>query len=96
MPEPEYIKGYKVDRDKRKATYGSREADPENTTFLAIWEKCPLDFKYLGDGKESDGKTALVLVLEDGYDKESLEKTVIPSLTAPYTKVFTAGIWVRI
>ena len=97
MSEPEvYIKGYKVDRDKLKATYGSREDDPENTRFLAIWEKFPLDFKYLASGRELDGKVALVLVLEDGYDEESLKKTDIPSLTAPYTKVFTAGIWVRI
>ena len=96
MSEPVYIKGYKVDRDKLKATYGSREDDPENTRFLAIWEKFPLDFKYLGNGREPDGNIALVLVLEDGYDRDSLDKTVIPSLTAPYTKVFTPGIWVRI
>jgi len=95
MLEPQvYIKGYKVDRDKLKAMYGSREDDPENTRFLAIWEKFPLHFKYLGNGREPDGNIALVLVLEDGYDREGLEKTVIPSLIAPYTKVFTPGIWV--
>ena len=56
MSEPVvYIKGYKVDRDKLKATYGSRENDPKNTRFLAIWEKFPSDFKYLGSEKESDG-----------------------------------------
>ena len=59
-----YIKGYKVDRDKLKATYGSREDDPENTRFLAIWEKFPLDFKYPGSEKESDEDIALVLVLD--------------------------------
>ncbi|KIL66953.1 hypothetical protein M378DRAFT_159876 [Amanita muscaria Koide BX008] len=97
MSEPKvYIKGYKVDRDKLKAMYGSREDDPENTRFLAIWEKFPLHFKYLGNGREPDENISLVLVLEDGYDREGLENTVIPSLIAPYTKVFTPGIWVRI
>ena len=43
---------------------------------------------------EPDGSVALVLVLEDEYDRERLEKMDIPSLTAPYTKVFTPGIWV--
>lgn len=33
---------------------------------------------------------------KDEYDREGLEKTDIPLLTAPYTKVFTPGIWVRI
>jgi hypothetical protein len=95
MSEPElYIKGYKIDRDKLKAMYGSREDDPENTRFLPIWEKFPLPFKYLGNGMEPDGDNSLVLVLEDAYDRESLENTVIPSLSAPYTKVFTSGIWV--
>ena len=96
MSEPIYIKGYKVDRDKLKAKYGSREDDPENVRFLSIWQKFPLHFKYLGNGRESDGSIALVLVLEDGYDRESLEQAVIPPLTTPYTKVFTPGIWVRI
>jgi hypothetical protein len=97
MSGPEvYIKGYKVDGDKLKMKYGSREDDPENTRFLSIWEKFPLHFKYLGNGRESDGSIALVLVLEDGYDRESLEQTVIPSLTAPYTNVFTQGVWVSI
>jgi len=70
-----------------------REDDPENTRFLAIWEKFPLDFKYLENGREPDGNIALVLVIKDGYDRECLEKTAIPSLCAPYTNVFTAGIW---
>jgi hypothetical protein len=74
--------------DKIKAKYGTREDDPENARFLAFWEKFPLPFKYLGNGRESGGGVALVLVLEDAYDRESLEQTVIPSLTAPYTDVF--------
>ncbi len=64
--------------------------------FLTLWEKFPLPFKYLGNGWEPDGSVALVLVLEDEYDREGLEKTDIPPLTAPYTKIFTPGIWVRI
>ena len=76
--------------------YGSWEDDLENTRFLAIWEKFPLNFKYLASARELDGKIALVLVLKDGYNEESLKKTDIPSLIAPYTKVFTAGIWVHI
>ncbi len=63
---------------------------------LALWEKFPLPFEYLGNGREPDGSVALVLALEDEYDRERLEKTVIPSLTAPYTKVFTQGTWVGI
>ena len=74
-----YIKGgYKVDRDKLKAMYGRREDDPENTRFLAIWEKFPLHFKYLGNRREPDGNVALVLVLKDGYNRERLETTAIP------------------
>ena len=38
---------------------------------MAIWEKFPLNFKYLASARELDGKVALVLVLEDGYNEES-------------------------
>jgi hypothetical protein len=97
MSGPEvYIKGYKVDRDKIRMEYGTREDDPENIRFLAIWEKFPLPFKYLGNGREPDGSLALVLVLENAYDRESLEQTVMPSLTAPYTDVSTPGVWVSV
>jgi hypothetical protein len=96
MSDPEYIKGYKVDRDKLKATFASREDDPEYTRFLGIWQKFPLPFKYLEVGLEPDGNTALVLVLEDEDDREGLEKIDIPSLGEPYTQIFTPAIWVRV
>jgi hypothetical protein len=96
MEYPElFIKGYKIDFTKLEQTYGRRPDDPENTRFLPIWKKFPLPFKYIETGKEVDGHIALVMVLEDGYDRESLEKKEIPPLGGVYAKVFTAGIWVR-
>ncbi|KAF8315782.1 uncharacterized protein EI90DRAFT_3159021 [Cantharellus anzutake] len=89
-----FIKGYKVDLTKIRETYGTRPEDPDNSRFLAIWEKFPLPFKYLGNGDEPHGHVALVLVLEDGYDKADLEGKEIPALGAPYDSVFTPGIWV--
>jgi len=90
-----YIKGYKVDLAKLTETYGSRPDDPENSRFLAIWEKFPLPFKYLGNGKEPDGHIALVMVIEDGDDRDCLEAKNIPSLGYPYDSVFTPGVWIR-
>ncbi|KAF8346665.1 hypothetical protein F5887DRAFT_1073335 [Amanita rubescens] len=91
-PRVLYIKGYlKVDKDRLKAKYASREDDPEYTRFLGIWQKFPLPFKYLEVRWEPDGNTALVLVLEDDDDRECLEKTDILSLGEPYTQVFTPG-----
>ena len=88
----EYIKGYKVDREKLKARFARREDGPECNRFMGLWQKFPLPFKYLEVGQEPDGKTALVLVLEDDDDRERLEKTDIPSLGESYTQLFTPGI----
>jgi|ERR1700733_1715377 len=90
-----FIKGYKIDRTKLQQTYGSRPDDPENTRFLSIWKQFPLPFKYLGNGKEPNGQLALVMVLEDGYDRKSLEKKDLPPLSGVYDGVFTPGIWIR-
>jgi len=62
---------------------------------LGIWEKFPLPFKYLESGDEPGGHIALVMVLEDGRDREGLEEKAIPSIGAPYDAVFTPGIWVK-
>jgi len=90
-----FIKGYKIDRVKLEQTYGRRPDDPENTRFLPIWKKFPLPFKYLATGEEPDGHVSLVVVLEDSYDRESLEKKDIPPLGDVYEKVFTAEMWDR-
>jgi len=90
-----FIKGYKIDRTKLQQIYGSRPDDPENTRFLSIWKHFPLPYKYIENGKESDGQVALVVVLEDGCDRESLERKDMPPLSGVYERVFTPGIWTR-
>ncbi|KAH8997399.1 hypothetical protein EDB92DRAFT_1420381 [Lactarius akahatsu] len=74
MPEL-FIKGYKIDRVKLQQTYGNQPDDPQNTRFLPIWEHFPLPFKYLASIEEN-GDLTLVMVLEDGYDRKSLEGLV--------------------
>ena len=52
-------------------TYGKRENDPGNMRFLSIWKQFPLDYQYIEAGEEPDGHIALVVVLADGYDRET-------------------------
>ncbi len=58
MSEPTvYIKGYKVDREKTKATYGSSEDDPENILkiFNPLGEVSPpfqVSWERMGAGWE--------------------------------------------
>ncbi|KAH9044585.1 hypothetical protein EDB85DRAFT_1885056 [Lactarius pseudohatsudake] len=94
MPEL-FIKGYKIDRVKLQQTYGNRPDDPQNTRFLPIWEHSPLPFKYLASIEEENADLTLVMVLEDGYDRKSLEGKDIPLLGGVYESVFTSGVWVR-
>ncbi|KAH9178819.1 hypothetical protein EDB89DRAFT_1901595 [Lactarius sanguifluus] len=88
-----FIKGYKIDRVKLQQAYGNRPDDPQNTRFLPIWEHFPLPFKYLASIEEN-GDLTLVMVLEDGYDRKSLEGKDIPLLGGVYETVFTPGVWV--
>ncbi|KAN0141904.1 hypothetical protein V8E53_000366 [Lactarius tabidus] len=90
-----YIKGYKVDRDKLLNNFTPRPKDPQNVRMMWLWKKFPTEFLYLGSGRESGGKTSLVIVLAEGYDKEKLEQEPMVDLSEPYTKVFTSGIWVK-
>ena len=96
MSDPEvFIKGYKVDRDKLKERYGTREYDPNNSRFWSIWQKFPHKYLYFATGMDERRDLHLVVVLADGLNKEELEQQPIVTLEAPYTNVFTPGIWVR-
>ena len=95
MAEQEvYIKGYKVDRDKVNATYGSREDDLESTRFLAIWEKFPSISSILGVEESRMGKL-LVLVdwsLKTDTIRRVSKRQLYRLLRLHTRKVFTAGI----
>lgn len=42
--------------------------------FDSIIDNIPrLSYKYLASGQDSNGKTAFVFVLADGYDQKALE-----------------------
>jgi len=93
-----FIKGYQIDHDKIRQNFGTREDDPQNTRFVGLWKKFPEPFLYIGNGIESGdnpGNINLVIVLADGDDREKLEQEPIVALSEPYTKVFSAGIWVN-
>lgn len=90
-----FIKGYKIDHAKLEQNHGRRPDDPDNLRFLPLWKKFPLPYKYLGLGREPDGGVVLVMVFEDAFDRESLERIDIPPLGAVYERVFTQGIWVH-
>jgi len=83
---------YKVDRDKLKKLYGTN--DPENTTFLPIWEKFPLKFQYLANTVAQDGhlQVDLVMVLEDGVDTLKTWRRNPCPIFLIHTTVFTPGI----
>ena len=57
--------------------------------MIWLWKQFPTEFLYLGIGKEPDGKTgktSLVIVLAEGYDKEKLEQEPMVDLSyEPYT-----------
>jgi hypothetical protein len=97
------VKGYKIDRDKLKKNFASREDDPHYIRFLPLSQNFPAPFLYmttaieLGDLSlvEVGNDLSLVVVLADGYDKEALEQTEMVDISEPYTKVFTPGIWIK-
>ncbi len=85
MSDPEiFIKGYKVDRDKLKERYGTREDDPNNTRLWSIWQKFPHEYLYFSGGMDERGGIQLVVgsvgevtsfatynvVYSDGYGPE--------------------------
>ncbi|KAM6496991.1 hypothetical protein JOM56_007464 [Amanita muscaria] len=68
-----FIKGYKI------KPFGNGEDDPDNTRFFRIVKLFPREtYQYIETWEDADGKFSLVLVLDDGPDKETLEKTPIP------------------
>ncbi|KAH9008585.1 hypothetical protein EDB83DRAFT_2323029 [Lactarius deliciosus] len=69
-----FIKGYKIDRAKLLANFGSTEKDPENVRFLELWKHFPEPFLYIAPGEEPEGNLSLVVVLADGDDKDALEQ----------------------
>jgi hypothetical protein len=89
------IKGYKLDHDKLAKRFGRRRDDPDNTRFMPIVRKFPRgSYKYIGVGEEQDGHLSLVVVLEDGYDKERLEEMAMPSFDQRgASEILTAGVW---
>ena len=84
-----FIKGYKVDRAKLKQTY------PDTAEFMSIWKKSPIRYKYFELVSDSDGDVALIMVFEDAYDRESLEKTDIPPLAPALAGIFPLGMRIR-
>ncbi len=96
MSESEFfIKGYKVDREKLAKRFGHREADPENTRFLPIARLFPREsYKYIAAGEEPDEHISLVVVLEDGPDKSSLENSPMPDFDQKGAgEILTEGVW---
>jgi hypothetical protein len=90
-----FIKGYKIDQEKLRETFGSQPEDPHNTRLWDLWEYFPHEFLYVGGGEDPEGHIDIVVVLACGTDREELEKQPIVHLSEPYTSVFTPGIWVR-
>ncbi|KAH9044589.1 hypothetical protein EDB85DRAFT_2138116 [Lactarius pseudohatsudake] len=91
-----FIKGYKIDRVKLEQNFDSRPDDPQNTRFLPLWKHFPHPFKYLATIKEENGDITLVVVLEDGHNRECLEEKEVPLLGGSYEKVFTLGVWITL
>ena len=92
MSRPElFIKGYKIEHAKLEQNHGRRQDDSDN---MKSPPKFPLPFKYLGLGRDLDGHLSLVLVIEDAFDRESLERIEIPPIGPDYEGFFTQGIWV--
>jgi hypothetical protein len=74
-----YIKGYKIDKDKLKTCFGTPEDDPYNLQFHGLVRLFPREsYKYLGAGRQLDGMLCLVLVLDDGNNKAKLENSAMP------------------
>jgi hypothetical protein len=88
-----YIKGYKVDEEKIEQQFGTHEDDPDNTSFIPIWQTFPYPFLCVAGGMEPDGDVSVVVVLAEGLNKEELEQQPMVTLGEPYTRVFTPGIW---
>ena len=90
-----FIKGYKVDREKLAKCYAHREDDPENTRFLPIVALFPREsYKYIETGEEPDGHISFVVVLEDEFDKSSLEKMPMPDFDLRGAgEIMTEGVW---
>jgi hypothetical protein len=75
----DYIKGYKLDRDKLRSRLGSDPDDPLSMRFhdiVRIFPRGP--YKYIGSGRQLDGTFCLVIVLVDGNDKAKVESTPMP------------------
>ena len=96
-----YIKGYKLDRQKIRATFKREDNEPEKIYDFA-WVRPIIDsipetaYKYVGNGLEPDGHLNLVLVIEDGYDEAALKASEVQRpemLPVGSLKVLTPGVW---
>jgi len=104
MPEPSrrilFLKGFKLDGVKiQRYGYHPTEEDPTNTRYYRrITSLIPRTaYKYIGAGVEENGDVCLVVVMEDGWDKEKLQNNDMPfcdgMLAQAAERVMTAGVW---
>ena len=94
-----FLKGFKVDCRKIKRYSLPTKEDPTNTRYyrLIISLIPRTAYKYIGAGFEEDGDMCLVVVMEDGWDKEELQKMDMPfyegMLAQAAERVLTPGVW---
>ena len=83
-----YLKGYKVDPEKKRARFSRRpedlEEDYEFSYYEPIVDNIPVTaYKYIGCGMVSDDELIIVFVLEDGYDRAALDVIIVTSGALP-------------
>ena len=91
----DYIKGYKLDRDKLTRRFGNDPDDPLCMRFHDMVRIFPREcYRYIGAGRQLDGRFCLVIVLVDGNDKAKLESTPMPDFDhRGFGQFLTAGVW---
>ena len=97
-----YIKGFKLDDAKIRGCFARQPQDTE-PDWEANWYETIIDriprtaYIEVSAGVEPNGETFLVIVLDQGYDREKLEETPIYTedemLAQAAKHVLTPGIW---
>jgi hypothetical protein len=96
-----FLKGFKIDRKKLLEYCYPTEEDPENTRYYGdiIGILPRTSYKYIGAGFEEDGEFCLIVVMEDGWDKDELQKMEMPfceeMLVKASKSVLTEGVWLN-
>jgi len=93
-----FIKGFKIDREKIKKRFNTKKGDPAYARILfTITDWVPREaYLYIGVGIEQDESFSSVFVLDDGYDREALEKMSMPQCHKELLEAreyLTAGVW---